>query len=221
MCNNIVKAITLHILQRSAELGYEVTRTKLQKLLYFADLNAVDRIGRTITGIDWMWHNYGPYSPAVTEVEKALVDEGVISSQAVIYPVGYVGHRLAIRYSSMAIDSDEYINSVLGEIVEKVLTELGSLNATQVAEKSYATPPMQLAQSHSGRRDVHLDMSLGTKEPSPRSRRSAAKKRIAQARQRKLSDSRVRHDHGDLQGLRAELSAFSSSIGDANKRLLY
>lgn len=42
--------------------GVSLMRTKLVKLLYFVVFRTWESFGRTIAGVEWMWHNYGPFS---------------------------------------------------------------------------------------------------------------------------------------------------------------
>ena len=45
--------------------GVSLMRTKLVKLLYFVDFRAWESFGPTIAGVEWMWHNYGPFSASI------------------------------------------------------------------------------------------------------------------------------------------------------------
>ncbi len=64
--SNLEDVIAL-IASQARHQGARLTRTKLVKLLYFVDLRAWETFGRAVTGVEWVWHHYGPYSSTVVE----------------------------------------------------------------------------------------------------------------------------------------------------------
>ncbi len=54
--------------------------TRLHKILYLIDVEAKRHLGKTITGLKWVFHHYGPYSP---ELKSYLEDTGAIIESSV------------------------------------------------------------------------------------------------------------------------------------------
>ena len=68
----LVSAV-LAMLKAAKELDCEINRTKLAKLLYFADLRAIEVGGTAFSGAVWRWRNYGPYDNALIRAERIIV----------------------------------------------------------------------------------------------------------------------------------------------------
>lgn len=49
------------------KLGFIESRTKLVKLIYLTDVKATSALGRTITGLKYIYHFYGAYAPEIIE----------------------------------------------------------------------------------------------------------------------------------------------------------
>lgn len=64
-----LRKLTAFVIDKVREESGSLPKTKLVKLLYLIDVNAVRRLGRPITGIEWRYWHYGPYSP---EIESAI-----------------------------------------------------------------------------------------------------------------------------------------------------
>jgi uncharacterized phage-associated protein len=54
------KELALGVLTRVKELDTSVSKTKLLKLLYLADIEHFRTTGETLTGFDWIFYWYGP-----------------------------------------------------------------------------------------------------------------------------------------------------------------
>ena len=91
-----IKAVILTVLQESRE---PVHRTKLVKLIYLADNLFYEHFGKTITGLGYMWDNFGPnaISNAIVKEADELVDEdfvcikvspNIYGSESYLYSVG-------------------------------------------------------------------------------------------------------------------------------------
>ena len=63
--------IALAILARVRERSGSVNRTKLLKLLYLADIEHYRKFGETLTGFDWTFHLFGPWT---AEYDALLAD---------------------------------------------------------------------------------------------------------------------------------------------------
>jgi uncharacterized phage-associated protein len=124
-----------------------LTRTALVKLLYFADLRSYERRGRPITGLGWIWHNFGPFSSEIYEVlgDLELADEVSVEVRRNYY--GSPEYRIhpgpAAGYYQVLEESEQ-------AILDDVIREFSEIQAQRLAELSYYTAPMQDEKLHRG-----------------------------------------------------------------------
>ncbi|HEX6467999.1 MAG TPA: Panacea domain-containing protein [Streptosporangiaceae bacterium] len=143
----------LAVLKVAQELGHEMNRTKLVKLLYFADLAAVEGGGTAFTGATWRWDNYGPYDTAIRRAEDAGV-----ASQLVDRDDRTRSYEYGACYLKLALDIGDPLPGELMELVRRVVRELGAKTAGALRDMSYKTPPMVEATA-AGDHRVLLDLS--------------------------------------------------------------
>jgi hypothetical protein len=74
--------LALAILSRIREQGGSCNRTKLLKLLYLSDIEHYRSSRDTVTGFDWLFYLYGPWSPEYDQLLTSLEAEGLISLDA-------------------------------------------------------------------------------------------------------------------------------------------
>lgn len=74
-------AALIALLSAARAQGTTITRTKLAKLLYLADLRAVRELGRTGSGVEWQWRHHGPFSKLLQSVEDDLVTTGIVERE--------------------------------------------------------------------------------------------------------------------------------------------
>ncbi len=67
-----LKELILYLLSQVDDLGGYTTTLRLHKFLYLIDLEHWRRHGRTLTGVAWQFHHYGPYAPALARVGQDL-----------------------------------------------------------------------------------------------------------------------------------------------------
>src|SRR5690349_10824134 len=72
--------------------GGMLGRTQLVKFLYLADYESRRYLGRQISGIEYIWHHYGPYDQQLNSRIALLEREGVIREESVMYPTGKEGY---------------------------------------------------------------------------------------------------------------------------------
>ncbi len=150
------------LLVLAAERGLNITRTKIAKLLYLADLRSVEHSGATGSGVAWRWRDYGPFDNRLLAVEDKLVKNDVIERDTTWWEWGDgKRHDLsALRQSSALVEaSDGFV-----EHIEAVLDEYGTLSAKLLKKHTYRTPPMQEAQE-SGDHDGLLDLDETVQVP--------------------------------------------------------
>lgn len=131
--------------------------TKLVKLLYLLDLGRAEMGQESVTSINWIWHNYGPFDNAIYRTQTYMVEHEEISISLAQYPNGYTGRFIeeAIHTNALAVKASK---SLVSEI-DDLLAAHGHWNATEIKDYTYQTAPMIAAQND-GKRGVKLDLSL-------------------------------------------------------------
>ncbi|WP_237525498.1 SocA family protein [Streptomyces sp. SID4985] len=153
-------AAVVQLLRVARASGVLVNRTKLAKLLYLADLQAVQQGCAPGSGVEWRWRHFGPYSDVLRAIEGDLELAGVVRVSETTNYFGSPEVRLVLVTETPQVEIDEKF----AEIVERIVSEKGQLSATQLKDLTYQTPPMVEAQKL-GRREVRLDLTGG--EPFP------------------------------------------------------
>ncbi|GAA1431363.1 hypothetical protein GCM10009616_18280 [Microlunatus lacustris] len=205
----------LFVLSEASRRSLTITRTKIAKLLYFADLEAASEGEPQVTGITWKWLDHGPYNYALMHGENDLVRQQEISREPVVYPTGAKGYILHVVREGDRAPAKEAQERLI-EVVE----HYGHLAAVTIKDLAYQSAPMLKAQK-GGERGVILDLELAR----PRVKLNALK-----AKYRKVLDSvDASPDDDDKSGLdsdeaQADLINVSESLrearGRANRALL-
>lgn len=86
--------LVLAVLTRIEELEGTVNKTKLLKLLYLSDIEQFRATGETLTGFDWIYYLYGPWTAEYDDLLKELEAEGAIRREAWVAG-GIDGERIA------------------------------------------------------------------------------------------------------------------------------
>src|SRR5687767_6630928 len=74
-------AAYLAVLEAARIRGIQITRTKIAKLLYLADLRAIEDNRPPVSGVEWKWLEHGPYNNDLLFLENELVSHKVITRQ--------------------------------------------------------------------------------------------------------------------------------------------
>lgn len=203
----------------ASEQEFLITRTKLMKLLYLADLRAVDKGQMVRSEANWVWHNYGPFDQALLTVEDDLVSARKIERTELTTHVGSSYKKLeaigGVEYE--ALEGQSEWNCKFFEILHEVIDDYGALSAKQLTQLAYRTPPMKLAQEDNGERGVALDISMGSRPSKKVSRRNLARLRSLRGRREKI---RRQSDEGDLNFLEKEVLETANSRSRASRKLL-
>lgn len=152
-------AALVALLAAARAQGAIVTRTKLAKLLYLADLQAVEELGGPRSGVEWRWWHYGPFSRLLQSVEDDLVSAGVVERERTENYYGSAEYRLRLS-REVPIDVD----AQFAVIIEKIVLDYGDLAASTLRDLTYQTPPMLEAQREDARGEV-LDLLTGRPVP--------------------------------------------------------
>lgn len=138
-----------------------MSRMKVAKLLYLADLRSVEHEGTAGSGVVWQWRHYGPFSNGLKSVEEDLVTNGDIELDVTRTRFGNREYRLAAPPLHLA--EFESTDGFLAHL-DAVLEEHGRRSATELKDLTYRTEPMREAQAE-GRKEAILD--LGERRPIP------------------------------------------------------
>ena len=196
----------LSLFRVARDQGRVLNRTKIAKLLYLADLFAVENGGVAFTGATWRWENYGPFDPAQYRVEDALVAAGIIErTRDLQSPCGEVRLRLVE-------DVDTPLGAEALTVLGKVVAEHGARSAAQLRDLTYETAPMVQAQTD-GERGVLLDLNRARR----RKQYAALKERY---RARLADRGPVETDLGVGEDLLAEMAESAELRRRANTKAL-
>jgi uncharacterized phage-associated protein len=199
-------AALVALLAAARAQGTIITRTKLAKLLYLADLRAVHELGRTGSGVEWRWWHYGPFSKLLQSVEDDLVAAGVIGREVTENYYGSTEYRLSLG-REVPVDVD----AQFAVIIEGIVLEYGNLGASSLRDLTYQTKPMQEAQRENARGEV-LDLLSG--HPVPEIAPVLARF------QQVLDGLGAQEDEGDISGLTDEIVDWAPLRAKATKRLV-
>jgi Protein of unknown function (DUF4065) len=105
---------------------------KLNKILYYADFRAYERLGQPITGMVYFRLEKGPAPKALLSVRQELKQEGALRIDRV--PVGpYIQDRtVALREPIITLFTEDEL-----QIVDRVIEELWDQNAVEVSDASH------------------------------------------------------------------------------------
>ena len=178
-------ALVKAILTRAKEKEGFVTKTKLFKYLYLIDVECYRRIGSSLTGFQWIFHHYGPWSQQCEEFYRELRDGG----------------EIFIRSGSRPDLETEFVTSSNPEELEDVIDNVGlELEVRRIVDRwadqplkellnyvYFHTEPMEDAE-----RGKPLDFSKV--EPRPlqpiTSRKEAPKKALVERMRRAIAEKK-------------------------------
>ncbi|WP_022872684.1 hypothetical protein [Nesterenkonia alba] len=145
-------ASLIALLELAAREGISVTRTKLAKLLYLADLQATEDGLAATSGTPWIWYNYGPWARELIVAEEALVREGIAEREVGENYYGTPQTTLSLKHAPRyAVDEEFY------ELMAATVREYGRLSPSSLKDLTYTTAPMLEAQKT--QRGVRLDLT--------------------------------------------------------------
>lgn len=142
------------LLQLASDRGLRMTRTKVVKLLYLADLRSAASEEHARSGILWRWWHYGPYCQSLRRVEDRLVAEGLIERKTSILSAEIEEEVLSASRSSSEASSQA------GDFLvhlDAVLEDHGRKTATALKDMTYETVPMVEAK-RIGQKGILLDI---------------------------------------------------------------
>lgn len=128
---NKFRELLLYIAVRCEEAP-KFGAVKLNKILYYSDFIAYQRLGRPITGAEYQHLSEGPAPRLLPSVRQSMLDAGLLKSEFRRYFNTVQQRPVAMRSPDVTVFSLEEM-----EIVNEVIDELWSLTARQVSDLSH------------------------------------------------------------------------------------
>ncbi|MFJ2033739.1 hypothetical protein [Streptosporangium sp. NPDC087985] len=204
---NPLAGTVLAVLKAARELHVEITKAKLAKLLYLADLDAIES-GRTqFSGATWRWDDHGPYDHALIRAEDWVVESELVERHDP-QSAEHDSHVL-----SLTVDIEDSLDAADMECVRNVVRLHGGKTDAALKGLSCETAPMIEARV-GGERGTLLDLN-----------RARRRKQVAVLRERFRSRREVRRppqqdDPGVSDALRAEFLEARDGLRRANAKIL-
>lgn len=127
--------LLVYVAERSAEDDPNYGDLKLNKLLYFADVEAYRRRGQSITGTRYQHLEHGPASVSLPRARESLIEAGVLSKgRKRVYDFFRTITRAERPARREVFEPGEL------ELVDEVLARYADLNGKQMADLSHQEP---------------------------------------------------------------------------------
>ncbi len=126
--------VVLYVINKVEALGNVVTKTKLNKLMFYIDFLSYKELGHSITGAVYVKLPYGPVPDGFQAALELMEENGSINITE-IYPqegdaVTYIIHSSKLVYS---ID----LNEKERKIIDSIITNLGTKKASELSRISH------------------------------------------------------------------------------------
>lgn len=140
MNEDTVKNAVLYILERAENKEVSIGKTRLIKILYLLDLENYKLKQMILTGLNWIFYKYGPYT---FEIEEFLNKIG-IEEEEIYMGGGKIFSKLKKEFGEEDIKLDIETKS----IIEKLIEEWGTAELNELLDYIYFdTEPMMKAQT--------------------------------------------------------------------------
>ena len=138
----------------------DLTRARLEKLIYLADVEWAWRYGDKLTDIDWIYNDYGPFVHACDPPTGELEGEGSVK---IHYDQTVFGND---KRWHQWIGSEKEVGGVTPEeinVIRSVIKETWRFQFGRFVEYVYSTPPMVQANQYE-RHDIVRTMTKQRRE---------------------------------------------------------
>lgn len=124
-----------------SELPGGLTKTKLVKLLYLADRQAVKERGTPITGIQYQRYYYGPYSEDIQRAIEEMRGYEILE----VHGISMLGRSYYKYYPGDTPRFDKLnLSPADQEVLDHIIEEYGSLPLEDLLDKVYNTPEFKV-----------------------------------------------------------------------------
>lgn len=150
MSTKLLERLILYIIDKVESEGGAISTIRLVKFLYLIDVEHYRRHGQTLTGLEWVYHKYGPYAFALPEIFACLRLD--VEEEEYITLKGHKGRRFHVHVPQDITDVLPFAKEVL---VNRVLKWWMWEDTNVLLDHIYfETEPMQ-----HGQRGEALDFS--------------------------------------------------------------
>jgi hypothetical protein len=132
--------LILYIVDHVRDLGGFTTTTRLAKLLYLIDLEHQRRYGNTMTGLNWVFHNYGPWSFELPDVCSQMGYQ--LAQEEFVNRRGWRGKLLEVPFQQEFPDGFTYPLQVM---INGLLKTWADRETYELLDYVYRTEPMRKA----------------------------------------------------------------------------
>lgn len=139
-----LKNVILYILEKCGgkpNLG----ETVLYKLLYFIDFNNYELYGKPITGMRYVKLQFGPVPKTIDY--QPVINEMMESGELKIINQNYHG-KIQKRYIALKEAEIKGFSVLEMKIIDKVISTLSEMNATQIEEYAHGDAPWKCAENN-------------------------------------------------------------------------
>lgn len=199
------------MLAEASRRGITMTRTKIAKLLYLADLELTRQRGHQATEATWRWLNHGPFD------RDLVVIEGRLAESKVVEVTKTHNYFLSPEYrieAGRAAEDVELLDGSARRVVANMVEAFGKLTPSALAKLTYSTEPMLKAREL-GEREVELDMDVVLPPPS-----EEAKSALERLRKAASELTMEEASPEAMDALEEEIDAFGELRRRANRELL-
>jgi len=138
--------VILRVLQEAQQRGSRpIYRTALVKLVYLVDYIYAQHTGRTLTGFEYVWDDYGPNAVGnkiVKGADRLHSAKGMITIDKGLTPSGNAKYQYHLAREARKSE----LRDELGErIIKDVIMSYGNLNWAAIVRAAKATPPVMQA----------------------------------------------------------------------------
>lgn len=143
---NKVMAVVFATLQ---ELGQPVHRTKLVKLVYLADNLFYEHFGRTMTGLQYMWDDFGPnaISNAIVKETDKLLKRDMVCLKTSPNMYGGESYIYSLGPQPTAIP-ETLLDKLERYVIKDVVSQYGKYGVREIVSASKKTPPFRQARQY-------------------------------------------------------------------------
>lgn len=149
-----VQAAILTVL---GEMGTPVHRTKLVKLIYLAENLFYEHFGETITGLGYMWDEYGPnaISNAIVVEANKLVEEDFVCMKTGTSMYGTENYRYSLGPKKADI-AESLLEPIERQVLLDTVKRYRNYGVTQIVAASKRTTPFKKTHQY---RVLQMDQS--------------------------------------------------------------
>jgi len=142
--------LILYVIDKVNDLGGYTNTIRLVKLLYLIDLEHQRRHGKTLTGLDWVFHRYGPYASELPRLTESL--GFLLGQEEFITSGGHRGRLYSTHEPQGPLPGIRFGTQVMVDLILKIWADQDTWD---LLDYVYETGPMQHA-----RRGDSLDFSI-------------------------------------------------------------